>query len=69
MPGGQAQCESLKEFQEEFPSWRSGNELTRNHEVAGWTPSLAQWIKDPALCELWCGSQRRLGSGVAVAVA
>ena len=23
--------------------------LTRNHEVVGWIPGLAQWVKDPTL--------------------
>ena len=27
---------------------------TRNHEVPGSIPDLAQWVKDPVLLWLWC---------------
>ena len=28
--------------------------LTRNHEVTGFIPGLAQWVEDPVLLWLWC---------------
>ena len=49
---------------------------TRNNEVVGSIPGLAQWVKDPLsglrirCCrEPWCRSQTQLGSGIAVALA
>ena len=41
---------------------------SRNDAVAGVIPALAQWVKDRHCPELWCRSQWRLGSSIAVAV-
>ena len=41
---------------------------TRNHEVSGLIPGLAQWVKDRCCRELWCRSQMRLEPCGAVAL-
>jgi len=45
--------------------------LTRNHEVEGSVPALAQWVNESCgvgCRELWCRLQTWLGSRVAVAL-
>ena len=42
---------------------------TRNHEVVGSIPSLAQWLRIRHCHGLWCSLQTWLRSGVAVAEA
>ena len=41
---------------------------TRNHEVSGSIPGLAQWLRIQRCCELWYRLKTQLGSHVAVAL-
>ena len=44
---------------------------SRNYEVAGSIPGLAQWVKNLAMScsELWCGLQLQLGVSIAMPLA
>ena len=54
----------LRRVLQEFPSWCRGNP-TRNHEVVGLTPGLAQWVQDLGVAGD-CGIGRRHGLDLAL---
>ena len=49
--------------------WFRGWEADIISEDAGFIPCLSQWVRDLALLQVQCESQKQLRSGIAVAVA
>ena len=63
----------VRDREKEWEGWSSHcgaaeTNPTGNHEVAGLIPGPTQWVTDLALQWVWCRSQMRLGSELAVAV-